>query len=103
MPTATKRGDRREIAASVLGMDYREIGEYHYQPSRFRPALYAVGEQYLFVGTDAERAAIERKLGYVFARHRDAYWQSRAQAHGWTVWTADTESQEFTAPVEARG
>lgn len=88
--TKKKRGDRREIAASAMGMDYAEMLEYQYQSTRYQPALYAVGDHYIMVGTTAEKDRTEKKLGYKFEPHRDAHWQSLAQEHGWTVWVTDT-------------
>jgi hypothetical protein len=81
------------IAGILQHAIYSEMGDYEYQPGTYRTKVYTIGQDYLTVGTPAEVAAVQKKIGYTFkARPAESYEGKKAAAHGWII--ADANADE---------
>ena len=77
--------NNRAIMASTLGMDYSELPEYRYQPTRYSsPAVYCCGNNYYAISYKKPK----HKVGGEWEMHIDQLW---AKHHNTVAWVCKDE------------
>jgi hypothetical protein len=80
------RLDRKELAAEYLSMDYAEMNDYRYQPTRLRPAVWAFEDEYVTVTKGNEKPADSESYDWIPVT--DLWPASKAAKLGATIWSA---------------